>query len=228
MIDFSKITSMVIPEGNVIKIEVDGVIVAQLGNRYTITYNANGGSGSMASQTVNGTSASVGTSTFTRTGYNFTGWNTKADGSGTSYSNGQAITLTGNITLYAQWSIKMFTLTYNAKRGDTIEQSGTGPQEYYALWVNGTEYPDFGDLSGSAKTYSLPYGTRVGVVAQVKLGDGRSYVSWNGSTVAGKSSSAAYEFDLTSNTKVEFEWNQWFSTSSFSTQDYWNCYITTS
>ena len=40
---------------------------------------------------------------FTRDGYDFIGWNTNADGTGTMYENGATITVTENITLYAQW-----------------------------------------------------------------------------------------------------------------------------
>ena len=42
---------------------------------------------------------------FTRSGYYFTGWNTAPDGSGTSYTDGQEITLTEDMTLYAQWAL---------------------------------------------------------------------------------------------------------------------------
>jgi uncharacterized repeat protein (TIGR02543 family) len=40
---------------------------------------------------------------FTRTGYTFTGWNTAANGSGTSYANGATYTANAGVTLYAQW-----------------------------------------------------------------------------------------------------------------------------
>jgi len=70
-----------------------------------VTFNSNGGSGSMSDQYVTyNTSTQLSTNTFTRTGYIFSGWNTAADGSGTSYADEQNVTLTENITLYAQWS----------------------------------------------------------------------------------------------------------------------------
>ncbi len=53
----------------------------------TVTFNANGGSGSMAPQTANVPTA-LNANTFTRTGYTFNNWNTAANGSGTSYANG--------------------------------------------------------------------------------------------------------------------------------------------
>lgn len=71
---------------------------------YTLSYNANGGSGSMSSQTVKeGESARLRTNSFTRYGYYFTGWNTREDGSGTSYGDGAYAVFYGNTTLYAQW-----------------------------------------------------------------------------------------------------------------------------
>ena len=72
---------------------------------YTITFNANGGEGSMEPQHFEvGVDTALNTNAFTRTDYKFTGWNTAADGSGATYSDGGAILeLTGDMTLYAQW-----------------------------------------------------------------------------------------------------------------------------
>ena len=71
---------------------------------YTISFHANGGSGSMSAIEIGeDESISIPTNTFNHEDYKFTGWNTKADGTGTSYTEGQTISLTENITLYAQW-----------------------------------------------------------------------------------------------------------------------------
>ena len=43
--------------------------------------------------------------TFIQLGYKFTGWNTKADGNGDPYTNGQIMNITNNLELYAQWEI---------------------------------------------------------------------------------------------------------------------------
>lgn len=70
----------------------------------TVIFRANGGSGSMSAQVAT-TQTALTTNTYTRWGgYSFTGWNTKSDGSGTSYSNGADYAFTSNIVLYAQWS----------------------------------------------------------------------------------------------------------------------------
>ena len=72
---------------------------------YTITFNANGGVGEMAAQIFEvGVDTALNANAFTRENYNFTGWNTAADGSGATYADAGAILeLTGDMTLYAQW-----------------------------------------------------------------------------------------------------------------------------
>ena len=70
----------------------------------TITFNANGGSGSVSAiSTYVGVANTIPSNSLTRTGYTFNGWNTASDGSGTAYATGSTITPTGNVTLYAQW-----------------------------------------------------------------------------------------------------------------------------
>ena len=63
-----------------------------------------GGSGTMSPQTFTvGVAQALTANAFTRSGYSFSGWNTSANGSGTSYSDRQSITISANLTLYAQW-----------------------------------------------------------------------------------------------------------------------------
>ena len=82
--------------------------VATGGGPYYILFNANGGSGSMNAQFFpQGVAQTINGNTFVRNGYMFTGWNTAADGSGTSYGVDAVITLTSNITLYAQWTTRV-------------------------------------------------------------------------------------------------------------------------
>lgn len=71
----------------------------------TITFNANGGSGTVptAISTYVGVANTIPSNSLTRTGYAFNGWNTASDGSGTAYATGSTITPTGDVTLYAQW-----------------------------------------------------------------------------------------------------------------------------
>ena len=71
-----------------------------------VTFDANGGTGTMAPQSFGLNSQQTLTANaFTRLGYNYDGWNTKADGTGTSYADEQALTFAtgGELKLYAQW-----------------------------------------------------------------------------------------------------------------------------
>jgi lysophospholipase L1-like esterase len=203
----------------------------------TITYNANGGVGSMMQQKVLDR-AIVGNSiksvcSITKpnafaptTGYYFTKWNKAADGSSAEYSNGQSIYVTTDITLYAQWS-NIYTVTVRHSEDSTFHGSGdTGPMESYALWIDGAEQPDLGAFSNGSRVYRLPYGTPVGVIAATKYGSGRSYITLNGTKVAGNSNDARYTFLVPGNVDIHFEWNYWLD--GFTPQSYWNCYITTS
>ncbi|HLX78142.1 MAG TPA: InlB B-repeat-containing protein [Acidimicrobiales bacterium] len=73
-----------------------------LADTFTVTFNANGGSGSMAAESHNAATALTANG-FKRPGYSFLGWNTAANGSGTSYGNGAAYPFTASVTLYARW-----------------------------------------------------------------------------------------------------------------------------
>ena len=58
--------------------------------------------------------------TFTKTNYTFTGWNTKADGSGTNYTDEQSVknlATSGEVTLYAKWQGNPYTIAFNANTG---------------------------------------------------------------------------------------------------------------
>ena len=75
---------------------------------FTMTYNANGGSGTLTdsnSPYFNGSTVTVKSNSFTRTNYTFNHWDTKSDDSGTDYAAGNTFTITANTTLYAQWDL---------------------------------------------------------------------------------------------------------------------------
>lgn len=73
----------------------------------TLTYDANGGTGSMDTVSAYpGASVTVAKNGFKWRNYNFAGWNTAADGSGNTYMAEDEITLTADTTLYAMWSKK--------------------------------------------------------------------------------------------------------------------------
>ena len=83
--------------------------------QYTITFNSNGGTGTMADQDISyNVSTPLTSNTYTKSGYVFDGWNTDPNGSGTSYSDGASVLDIGDTTLYAQWTVSpLCTVTFD-------------------------------------------------------------------------------------------------------------------
>ncbi|MCC6516449.1 MAG: InlB B-repeat-containing protein, partial [Chitinophagales bacterium] len=89
----------------------------------TVTFNGNGNNGgSMAPQTASSSTALT-ANAFTKTGYDFSIWNTAADGSGTDYADGVTYSFAADMTLYAQWSINNYNVVYDGNS----PSSGTAP-----------------------------------------------------------------------------------------------------
>lgn len=82
---------------------------------YTVIFNANGATGTVASQTANsGTVITLpNSSALTYSGFTFVNWNTAANGTGTSYTAGSSYTVTSNVTLYAIWT-SIYTAVFTA------------------------------------------------------------------------------------------------------------------
>lgn len=72
---------------------------------YTVKFDANGGTGEMNEITAESRiEIAITENSFTKAGWTFSGWNTKSDGTGASYNDKTKITLTADVTLYAQWA----------------------------------------------------------------------------------------------------------------------------
>lgn len=88
--------------------------------RYVITYNKNNSSatGTM-SNTIKryGTSVTLTSNAYNYTGHTFVNWTTSANGSGTSYANRASYTANADVTLYAQWTESVYTITLNKANG---------------------------------------------------------------------------------------------------------------
>lgn len=84
---------------------------------YTVTYNANGGSGTMSdpdSPYISGSTVTVLDNEFTREGYEFSSWNTESDGSGYYYNPDDEFLINADITLYAQWGALPFNVALSS------------------------------------------------------------------------------------------------------------------
>lgn len=101
----------VLPPDLTITLDNDNRFVSgQLTNqasRYRLQFNANTGTGTMADIHYGyNESVTLPANTFTKIGYEFTGWNTEADGSGQGISDQATSTLTESMILYAQWKVQ--------------------------------------------------------------------------------------------------------------------------
>lgn len=133
-------------------VEFDIPTVTYTISEQSLSYDANGGIGTMSAETgVAGKIVTVAQNEFTRNNYTFTGWNTQADGKGTAYKAGDSFTLTDKDTvLYAQWS-------KNSGRAGTDKPTTTpqtGDESNPALWIALLL------VSGGAVTATTVYGRK--------------------------------------------------------------------
>lgn len=113
-------------------VTTDGVVYyaafSAVPNSYTIAFNSNEGTGTMTSMgAIYDQEVTLTTNTFERTGYTFNGWNTKADGTGDNYANNAKVTnltsvANGTVTLYAQWTINTYDVTYDVEGTETKKE----------------------------------------------------------------------------------------------------------
>lgn len=119
--------------GGALHLDADATLYAQWrANAYKVAFDANKGTGTMVDETFAYDRPQALTANgFKRDGYTFTGWNTKPDGSGDGYADGQEVlNLTakdgGTVTLYAMWTRVAGTVAWtktDAKTGDILSGS---------------------------------------------------------------------------------------------------------
>lgn len=140
-----------------------------------ITFDSNGGTGSMDTQRIaeTDTSTNLTKNTFTRDGYEFSGWNTAADGSGTSYNDeATGAGANGKITLYAQWTKKIGENSYTVNA--ILDQTYTGSEIKPAVVVKNS-----GTVLSSGYTVTYSNNTDVGTAkATVAIGSDTAEVEF--------------------------------------------------
>lgn len=221
-----------------------------IGNTYYVQYNANGAtSGSMNNSThTYGTAKNLSKNTYTKTNFTFIGWNTKADGTGTSYTNQQSVsTLTptagGTVQLYAQWGQATYTIVFDMNGG-----SATSGNFSSMICNRGSSYNlptgtmvrsgyEFKGWSTSSSTSTATYGNGAAVS---NLGAAGAtvilYAVWKAKSIKikynsnnGSSIAVTYTYDATtSNTMHTNSWTYsgyeaagWARSSTATSPDYY-------
>ncbi len=132
---------------------------------YSVKFNKNGGTGTMADESFTyGTAKALTANAFTRTGYTFKGWATSSGATSAAYTNGQSVsnltaTANGTVTLFAVWQVNTYAVKFNANGG-----------------------------SGTTAQLACTYGQNATLTANGFTRTGHAFVGWmtsaNGTTVA--------------------------------------------
>lgn len=128
-----------------------------------MSYSANGGSGAPSSQTVNQNEwFALRTGVPTRTGYNFLGWASSSTATTAQYQPGDSARIVSNMTLYAVWEIKTYTVSYNKGANGTGTNTSATKTHDVALTLLGATFTRTGytqtgwsTTDGGSKTYNL-------------------------------------------------------------------------
>lgn len=205
----AKINEVTLPEEPVDTTPDDDDGVIPTLKTYTINYDANGGSGAPSSQTkTENVDLTLSGTKPTREGYTFVIWNTKKDGTGTSYNAGDTYKQNANVTLYAQYQEelnegdKKYTVTFwmndgtNKKEqkviniGDKVVKPSDPIREGYTFegWYDkkekGTQYDFSKEVTSNINLYahwekeSNKDKTNDEITNNSKTGDTLIFVAW--------------------------------------------------
>ena len=124
-------------------------------NSYDVGYDGNGSTeGSVPGESNHEFATEVtvlGPGDLAKTGHTFAGWNTAADGSGTAYAEGGTFEIgSDHVTLYAQWTVNNYTITY-AGNGNT---GGEAPAASSHAYGSNATAPDRGTLEKTGYTFT--------------------------------------------------------------------------
>jgi hypothetical protein len=155
---------------------------------YALDYNANGGTGTTSSTITTSTSTSVNLTAanngFTRSGYNFTGWNTAANGSGTAYAQGASVSLTSSsptLDLFAQWALNVPAPVFTSDLPNyTIRRVGDGIFDYF--------------FASNSPTYSVASNP---AISGLKIWENGTYVTTTSGAIPFASTPAEYTITVT-------------------------------
>ena len=106
--------------------------------KYTISYNANGGTGTVSTQTkyYDETITLKDGTGLSRENYTFIGWNTEADGTGTDYSAGASYSINASLTLYARWKLTYIKPSISNAKAYRVNSGGTPDMQGEYIYVS--------------------------------------------------------------------------------------------
>jgi uncharacterized repeat protein (TIGR02543 family) len=168
-------------------------------NTYTLYFDANGGTVDPSDKTVT-YDLPVGELPVptTRNGYTFTGWNTAQDGAGSAYTSATVYTQTDNTTLYAQWSLTIYTITY-----ENLNGAGNSNPASYTIESETITLADPGTRAGYTFTEwspsnSIPSGSTGNktFTAQWTVNTYTLYFDANGGTVSPSDKTVTYDLPV--------------------------------
>ena len=138
---------------------------------YTISYNANGGSGAPSAQTkTHGSTLMLSSTIPTRDGYAFLGWSIDNTATSAMYSAGSSYMNNGNATLYAVWSGNKYTVSYNSNGGSNAPSSQI---KYYGQGLTlASDEP-------TGKTYTVTFNGNGGIVSESAKQFTQTFSKWN-------------------------------------------------
>ena len=155
-------------------------------NNYSVTFNANGGGTPTPTSKVVTYDSVYGTlATISRTGYNLKGWYTASSG-GTQITDTSSVKITSNQILYAQWTAKTFTVTFNANGGGSLSQSS------------------------KTVTYNSTYGT-----LPTTTRNGYEFLGWYTASSGGTKISTTTAVSITTNQTLYAQWKQYHTLPIF-------------
>lgn len=111
------------PVGSQYTATESATLYAQYTSNPVVTFESNDDRGGRSYQSVaSGVQTQLAANSFTRAGYTFAGWNTRQDGGvgGSTYVDAGNITISSNVTLYAQWTANSNAVTYDSRGGSAV------------------------------------------------------------------------------------------------------------
>ena len=173
----SKTITFTMP-GNDVKLVANYVEGSTTPETYTITYDVNNGTGTIASQTkTKGVDLTLTTDKPTRSGYNFLGWSTSSSATTAIYTSGATFTTDANTILYAVWKARTVNSDTSGANAPVVIDGLTPVNWNGTDWVATTEANwEYNYNSVAQATQTTVAGNKDGAWANAQTADGSLYV----------------------------------------------------